>query len=306
MSLLFHQSLVVAVLGSGSSGNCTYIGDDRHGVLIDCGLSTKQILARMATLGLQDAPISAVLITHEHSDHVGAIGVLDRKLSPTRETPLPFYMTGGTRESLDRRLIPTRMHSVTPGLSFEVGSLRIEPVSVPHDTLEPVAYVVSAGPTRAAVITDLGRPTRAVEQALSSVDLAVVEFNHDVDMLLDGSYPWQLKQRIKSHHGHLSNEQACELVANGASGRLRHLWLGHLSDENNCPDLALEAAHTAIRRAGLRQVSIAVASQTTPSQQRVSAEPEIPKVVRAKKEPPPLPPGQMPLFGGPLDESSTA
>lgn len=264
MPSLFHHALAVAVLGSGSRGNCTYVGDGRHGVLIDCGLSTRRITTRLEQLGLSDAPIDAVLITHEHSDHVGAARVLSKALARRRGAPAPFYMTPGTREALHPSCVPERVEPVVPGRPFRVGALTIEPIAVPHDTLDPVAYTVEAQGTRAGVITDLGRGTRLVEQQVASLDVAVLEFNHDVDMLLQGDYPWQLKQRIRGPHGHLSNDQAGEIVERGASDRLRHLVLAHLSEENNAPDKALTRASIALHRAKRRDVTVHVATQDAP------------------------------------------
>ena len=261
MSALFHQNVVVAVLGSGSRGNCTYVGDGRSGVLIDCGLSTRQVMVRLETLGLADAPIDAVLITHEHADHVGAAAILDRALQKRSGAAVPFFMTPGTAESLHPKVVPSRIEKIASGAPFRLGSVRVEPVSIPHDTLDPVAYCVELGPTRVGVITDLGRSTRLVEQKLASLDIAVLEFNHDVQLLLDGSYPWALKQRIRGPHGHLSNDQAAELLTRGASSRLSHVVLAHLSDENNRPDHALRAADRALMQAGRREVTVHLGRQ---------------------------------------------
>lgn len=302
MSALFHQDLVVAVLGSGSSGNSTYIGDGRHGVLIDCGLSTKQVASRLGTLGLAGtgplgAPVDAVLITHEHSDHVGAAAVLDRRLA-TDEQQVPFYMTPGTRSRLNRKCTPGRIEHVTPGTPFRVGSLTIEPILIPHDTPEPVAYVVATGTTRIGVITDLGRSTRLVEAMLASLDVAIVEFNHDVEMLMDGAYPWQLKQRIRSNFGHLSNDQACGLLATGASSRLKHLILGHLSEENNRPEKAAIAAAEGLYDAKLSRVKVHIASPTEPHRidLPVSVPALPPRVTRARPVVPEVLPAQGQLF----------
>jgi phosphoribosyl 1,2-cyclic phosphodiesterase len=270
MSVLFHQNVVVAVLGSGSRGNCTYVGDGRTGVLVDCGLSTRQVLARMEQLGLAGMPIDAVCVTHEHADHVAAAAILDRRLSKDLERPLPFYMTAGTRRRVHPNCLPRRIEIVRGGLHLRIGRLTIEPVSVPHDTPEPVSFTVQVGPTRVGVITDLGRVTRLVEHQLSSLDVAVVEFNHDPVMLIEGSYPWQLKQRIRGGHGHLSNEQAAELVVKGASDRLKHVVLAHLSEENNSPDKALRAAHMAVHRSGKR-FSVHLGEQDTPKKIAVDA-----------------------------------
>ena len=249
-SALFHDQLIVAVLASGSRGNCTYIGDGRTGVLVDCGISTRQILTRMAQIGLADAPLDAVLVTHEHSDHVAAARVLDDRILKKSGNRIPFYMTRGTSQRLSERVLPKRVERVLPGQAFAVGSLIVEPTGVPHDGVDPVAYAVASGGARAGVITDLGRNTRLVEDKLASLDVAVLEFNHDVELLMDGAYPWQLKQRIRSPHGHLSNAQAAEMLGRAASrGRLKEVVLAHLSEENNRPERALLAADEALMRA---------------------------------------------------------
>ncbi|TNE92868.1 MAG: MBL fold metallo-hydrolase [Deltaproteobacteria bacterium] len=254
---LFHDQLIVAVLASGSRGNCTYIGDGRSGVLVDCGISTRQILSRMAQIGLADAPISAVVVTHEHSDHVAAARVLDDRILQKSGNRIPFYMTRGTAQRLSDRVMPKRVERVEPGRHFQIGSLTIEPTAVPHDGVDPVAYAVSSGGARAGVITDLGRSTRLVEAKLASLDVAVVEFNHDVELLMDGPYPWQLKQRIRSPHGHLSNEQAAEMLERAVSvGRLKEVVLAHLSEENNRPERALLAADQAVVRARRHDVRL--------------------------------------------------
>ncbi|MEQ1507537.1 MAG: MBL fold metallo-hydrolase, partial [Myxococcota bacterium] len=264
VDLLFHHDLVVATLASGSRGNCTYVGDTRSGVLIDCGLSTKQVLGRLADIGLGDVRIDAVLVTHEHSDHVGAARILDDRLYDRQGQRVPFHLTRGTRRALDERCVPTRRVPVTSGTPFQVGAYRVEPYAIPHDTVDPVAYLVSSRDVTVGVLTDLGRTTRLVEQYVARMDVAVIEFNHDLELLMDGAYPWSLKQRVRGPHGHLSNDQAGELVRTCASSRLRHLVLAHLSEENNLPERALEAAQAALAGAGLGGVTVSVASQQLP------------------------------------------
>jgi phosphoribosyl 1,2-cyclic phosphodiesterase len=259
--LLFHHDLVVAPLGSGSRGNCTYVGDGRHGVLIDCGLSTKQIFARLDEMGLRGVPIDAVLITHEHSDHVGAAGVLDRRLETDRLTP--FFLTEGTRSRLPAKLTPRSTRTVVAGQTFAIGGILVEPVAIPHDTPEPVAYALDFGGTRVAIVTDLGKPTRPVERLVAESDVAILEFNHDPDMLWDGPYPWALKQRIAGDRGHLSNAQGAELLQRACGHRLKTVVLAHLSQENNRPELAYRAAEAAIHTAGARVV-LHVAEQDRP------------------------------------------
>ncbi len=281
MNALCHHDVVVATLGSGSRGNCTYIGTETRGVLIDCGLSTRQTVKRLAEIGLSEARIDAVLVTHEHADHVGAAAILDRHLHKTTGRRVPFYMSRGTRHGLNPKCLPERVELVTSGRPFVIGSagdrsrnepvlagsngaLVVEPWTVPHDTVDPLAFAVNVGDVRAGVITDLGRPTRLVERQFGSLDIAVLEFNHDLEMLIDGAYPWKLKQRVKGAHGHLSNRQAGDVVRRGSAGRLKHLVLAHLSEDNNNPDVALRAADQALCDVSASGVTVHVASQQIP------------------------------------------
>jgi phosphoribosyl 1,2-cyclic phosphodiesterase len=264
LPFLFHQDLIVATLASGSRGNCTFIGDQRSGVLVDCGLSTRQVVGRLADIGLGDVRIEGVLVTHEHADHVGAARILCDRLHSTTGARTPFYMSRGTRMGLDRRCTPQRVEIVRSGRAFRAGPYTIEPYSVPHDTRDPIAFLVSRGELTVGVLTDLGRSTRLVEQHLARMDIAVVEFNHDLQMLIDGPYPWSLKQRVRGPHGHLSNAQAGALVEAAATGRLQHLVLAHLSEDNNTAERAADEAGAALARAGLRHVQVTVACQGAP------------------------------------------
>jgi phosphoribosyl 1,2-cyclic phosphodiesterase len=263
---LLRRELQICVLASGSGGNCTYVGDGHKGLLIDAGISARQTLARLELAGLKEAPIDAVLITHEHSDHVGAARVLCDRLRRRAGRSVPFYMTAGTRGRLLPQTTPDALEVVHPNRSFQVGHLLVEPFSVPHDTAEPVAWRVQVDGRWVGVITDLGRPTSLVVDKLRSLSVAIVEFNHDLAMLMQGSYPWALKQRIRSSHGHLSNEQGAELLRQGIGPALEDLVLGHLSEENNRPALALEAASSALQHLGaLGQVRLSVAAQDRPT-----------------------------------------
>lgn len=262
---LFQRELTVAVLGSGSGGNCTYIGDGVAGVLVDCGISTKQVLARLEAVGLGGAPIDAVLVTHEHIDHVGASRVLCQRLRKRSGHSVPFFMTRGTESALKDQTRPDAIETIEPNELLRVRHLQVEAFTIPHDTRDPVAYRVGAGGTWAGVITDLGKPTSLVREKMKSLSVAVLEFNHDTELLMEGSYPWALKQRIRSSHGHLSNDQASELLHDGLGESLRHLVLAHLSDENNRPAKAMAAALRALHERGAAgQATVIAALQDAP------------------------------------------
>ena len=243
------------------------MGDGRGGVLIDCGLSTKQILLRMKEVGLEGAPIDAVLVTHEHSDHAGSCRILCNRLEKIQKRPIPFYMTAGTAAALKPQMVPTHLHHIQAGKAFRIGHLVVDPFRVPHDTPDPVAFRVGIGERWFGVITDLGRPTTLVSQKLQSLSVAVLEFNHDIEMLLDGPYTWSVKQRIRSSHGHLSNEQAGTLLAESVGDHLEHVVLAHLSAENNAPEKALMQASMALSKAGAaNRVRVHMAQQDQPLQ----------------------------------------
>ncbi len=258
--------LRVCVLASGSKGNCTYVGNDEHGVLVDAGISAKQVLDRLDKAGLGDAPLDAVLLTHEHRDHVQGARVLSSKLESTRGRRPTFLSTSGTACQLHSSARPAGMDYLLTERVHKVGRLEVTPFDILHDTAQPCGYRIQLGEQAVVVATDLGRPTASVEHHLRDVDLAVLEFNHDLEMLLQGPYPWWLKQRVQSSHGHLSNEQAADLVERVASPRLRHLVLAHLSDENNRPARAPAAAPAARARSGTgAEAKVTVASQTHPT-----------------------------------------
>ncbi|NOY25452.1 MAG: MBL fold metallo-hydrolase, partial [Oligoflexia bacterium] len=248
---LFARQVQVAVLASGSGGNCTYVGDGHAGVLVDCGISARQVLLRLDAVGLGDAPLDAVLITHEHIDHVGAARVLCDKLRKKIGHFVPFLMTRGTHSALKPGVVPAAIEHIDAGTTVQLKHLTLDPFRIPHDVVDPVAWRIQLGGHHVAVITDLGRPTTLVQAKLKSLSIAVLEFNHDFEMLMAGSYPWPLKQRIRSSHGHLSNHQAAELLGVGIGEDLRELVLAHLSEQNNAPARALSAASAVLAEQGV-------------------------------------------------------
>jgi phosphoribosyl 1,2-cyclic phosphodiesterase len=258
--------LRVCVLASGSKGNCTYVGNDEHGVLVDAGISAKQVLDRLDKAGLGDAPLDAVLLTHEHRDHVQGARVLSNRLEKRHGHRVPFLATSGTAGQIHPASRPAGMDYLQPELATKVGAFEVQAFAISHDTADPVGYRVELNGWAVAFATDLGRSTATVEHHLRDVDVAILEFNHDLEMLLQGPYPWWLKQRVSSSHGHLSNEQAAALLERVASPRLRHLVLAHLSHENNRPARARAAAHAALARSqATAEVQVTVGSQTHPS-----------------------------------------
>ena len=249
----------VAVLASGSSGNAIWVSGGSTAVLIDAGVSGRRVSTSAEELGLDVSELSAVLVTHEHSDHVSGLGPITRKFDA------PAYATAGTHAVIDKRLgkCPGRV-VVEAGSDFEVGELLISPFAISHDCVEPVGYAVTDGRTRVVVATDLGVVSHPVRHRIGEADCVVLEFNHDERMLRDGAYPWFLKQRIASNVGHLSNEAAAGELVSLADGPMSTLILAHLSRENNTPDLALATARGALKRAGRSDVSVHLAVQDRP------------------------------------------
>ncbi len=309
--MLFHHDVVIANLASGSRGNCTYVGTPDRGVLVDCGLSTKQVLQRLDDVGLGSASIDGVLITHEHTDHVASARILSDRLLKRQGRVVPFHMTRGTAAGLNPRCRPKEITSIVAGTAWRLGPFEIEPFRVPHDVADPVSYLIQIHGVRVGVVTDLGCSTRLVQRQLGRCDVAVLEFNHDEQMLMEGAYPWALKQRVRGAHGHLSNAESETIVASSVTDRLKHLILAHLSEDNNRPELALEAAQRGLHRAGVRGVEISVAHQkrpTGPIALAGQAQDAPSKPVRKAPCPPERPdpdpaapstrPAQLPLFGG--------
>ncbi len=231
----------IASLGSGSRGNATLIEDGDTCVLIDLGFSLKETVSRLRRAGREPEDISAILVTHEHADHIHGVAPFARKFGT------PVYMTPGTFHGHTKGNIP-KLHRVNCHRGFRVGSLGIEPVPVPHDAREPCQYIVSKGGHRVGVLTDLGHITPYVQERYRDCDALLLECNHDVDMLAEGPYPVSLKRRVGGIHGHLNNGQSASLVSGIELARLQHLIVCHISEQNNRPDLAVDALQPALDR----------------------------------------------------------
>lgn len=220
-----------SVISSGSSANCTYIESQGSSILIDCGLSARKTCERLSALGIKPQAIQAIIVTHEHCDHISGISVF------SRQNKIPVYATKPVEKFL-RKI--HAFEEIKSGQEFSIGKLNIQPFSIPHDAQDPVGFIVKSAGLKFAQATDLGKVTHLVEQAVADAHALVLESNHDLDMLYACSYPWDLKQRIASNYGHLSNLAAAELASNVIHSDLNHLVLGHISENSNTPKIALE------------------------------------------------------------------
>lgn len=251
------MSLRVRVLASGSKGNATLYSAGATHVLLDCGLSARRVTAALAKEGLSPSDLAAVFLTHEHSDHVRGLRVFLKN----RRIPL-FAAPECLQTPALRDLSPWHLEPLSGGASVTLGPLTLTPFALPHDAALCFGFVVEAGGVRAVQATDLGTPTALVRERLSGAHCLLLEFNHDLDRLLRGSYPLDLKMRIKGRLGHLSNEQAASLLASCLHPDLSALYLMHLSEENNLPELALLAVQDVLQG---RRLQRTVARQDAPA-----------------------------------------
>ena len=228
-----------AVLGSGSRGNATLVESGSTRVMVDCGFSLREIERRLAQLACEAKDVNAILLTHEHSDHIKGVGALARKYA------IPVWATRGTVNNDLLGEIPELNHFDTEH-AFAIDELEISSFPVPHDAREPCQFVFSDGAARFAILTDTGSITVHIEQMLSSCEAIMLECNHDRGMLQSGAYPQSLKDRVAGPYGHLSNAQAAELLTRIDTSRLRHVVAAHLSEKNNAPHLASAALGEAL------------------------------------------------------------
>ncbi len=241
-------------LGSGSAGNALVVECGSTRVMMDCGFTLAGTRARLERAGLGAGDITAIVVTHEHDDHLGGVARFAKRYA------IPVYLTRGTAQWLPDDFPAVLVRRVDPHTPFAIDAVAVEPFPVPHDAREPVQYVFSDGAARLGVLTDLGVATSHVQEKLSGCHALVVECNHDLGMLMGGAYPAALKQRIAGRFGHLDNAAAGQLVASLDRTNLRHLIAAHLSQQNNRPGLAAAALAAA---AGCEPSWIGVADQDT-------------------------------------------
>jgi phosphoribosyl 1,2-cyclic phosphodiesterase len=247
----------ICVLASGSGGNCLWVEGGGTRALFDAGLPLRETIRRCRHAGIDPRSVSDVFLTHEHGDHAHAAGVLARKLG------VRVHATVGTFRALRDPPPAELCRPMRAGEAVQIGGLTVTPVAIPHDAREPVAFTFSDGNASGALVTDLGCVPPALVRALQGVDALVLEMNHDVRMLLEGPYPWSLKQRVRGGHGHLSNVQGARLLEQVLHGGLRHLVLAHLSQHNNSERHARGAAEKVLTRFG-SNAQLCIGSQMRP------------------------------------------
>ena len=285
----------MTVLASGSKGNSTLVASSRTRILVDAGLSCRELMKRMQMANEDPAAIDALLITHEHQDHVQGVAVLARKLG------VPVYFTQATHRAWMRWMMPQKrltyaawlaLRQQPPGVEevekasveraedpcslpgveyfsagsgFSIGDIVVTPFTIPHDAADPVGFVFEADGVRMAIATDLGYMPPNVKMAIRNCDVLMLESNHDLEMLRDGPYPWSVKQRVMSRVGHLSNEAASDFLEKNYDGNASYVILAHLSESNNLPELARVTAERALRdRMSLLANKLLLAQQDGP------------------------------------------
>ena len=270
--VLLHKIIIKMLrfisFGSGSSGNCYYLFTETEGLIIDIGVGIRTLKKQFRDYGLSLSSIHHVLITHDHADHIKSVG------SISHECNLPVYATQNVHEGIERnycvtrKLQPNMKRMLLSGKPLQLGVFRITPFSVPHDATENVGYQIEAEGVVFCIITDAGCITDEMKDYITRADYLVIEANHDVEMLLQGPYPQHLKDRIKSKTGHLSNKDCAVAIAENMKEGLKHVWLCHLSEENNHPELARKTVESVLRQYGIvvgKDVQLEVLKRKTPS-----------------------------------------
>jgi phosphoribosyl 1,2-cyclic phosphodiesterase len=266
-------SVQFTILGSGSAGNAAYLEVGETRLLIDAGLSARQIRQRLAQIGRAPEGLNGILITHEHIDHIQGLATLCSK------HPIPLYCNRLTREAIELyHERPFDFRIFTTGSQFEVGEVLVDSFTVAHDAYDPVGFMLHTDGVKIGFLTDLGHATKLVVERVRKANILVLETNHDVKMLQDDPRrPWSLKQRILSRHGHLSNEAAAAVAEQVASADLKHLFLGHLSRDCNKPEIAFSTVAERLAKIGASHITVECARQEAPCA-TLTLEPVIPTV----------------------------
>jgi phosphoribosyl 1,2-cyclic phosphodiesterase len=261
------MAISVSVLASGSRGNSAIVQSTRIRILVDAGISCRETFKRMKVAGDDPHSLSAIVITHEHTDHVAGLAMLARKLK------IPVFMTGATHQAWARAVRDEKgeypeiaeLEFFSAGRRFQIGDIDITPFTIPHDAADPVGFTFRAEGVKVGIATDLGFMPPNVCDQLRGCDLLMIESNHDLEMLRLGPYPWSVKQRVMSRVGHLSNAALAEFLGTHYDGSASYIVLGHISEQNNHPELARQAALDALSpRLTLLQNRVMLAAQAAP------------------------------------------
>jgi phosphoribosyl 1,2-cyclic phosphodiesterase len=261
------MGVTVSVLASGSRGNSTIVESSNTRILVDAGISCRETFKRLKAAGKDPQSLSAILISHEHSDHVYGLLVLSIKLN------IPVFMTGATHDAWAKSLRDdcgegpqlSKLEIFPAGQRFVVGDITVTPFTIPHDAADPVGFTFRAEGVKIAIATDLGYIPPNISDHLRGCDVLVMESNHDLEMLRGGPYPWSVKQRVMSRVGHLSNEALADFFTSDYDGGAAYVVLAHLSEHNNHPEIARRAAEKALGpRQTLLRNRIMLAAQSAP------------------------------------------
>jgi len=266
--MLPFMGVSVSVLASGSRGNSTVIESSQARILVDAGISCRETFKRLKLIGVDPRQLSAIVITHEHSDHVYGLATLAKKLN------LPVFMTGATHQAWARSLrddageLPklAKLEIFSAGRSFQIADISVSAFTIPHEAADPVGFTFRVEGTKIAIATDLGYMPASVCDHLRKCDVLIIESNHDLEMLRVGPYPWSVKQRVMSRVGHLSNDSLAQFLAKDYDGGASYIVLAHLSEQNNHPEVARRAAESALGlQRTLLQNQLMLAGQDAPT-----------------------------------------
>lgn len=237
--------------GSGSSGNCYYLYTDTDGLLIDAGVGMRTLKKHFADYGLSFAHIRHIIVTHDHADHIKAVGSLSHALNVKVYATQPVLVGIEKNYCVKKKLDLNRQVTITKNVSFQLGAFIVTSFEIPHDSSDNVGYKIVCENTVFVIMTDVGRVTESMKPFIGEADYLVMEANHDVEMLKNGPYPEHLKVRISCGTGHLNNEASGLAIAQNATPKLKHVWLCHLSEENNHPELARKTVEQVLREHGI-------------------------------------------------------
>ena len=246
------------MLASGSTGNCALIATDTTRLLVDAGLSFRELTRRLSLIDEQPERLTGILITHEHSDHVSGLATLARRAK------VPIYMTWLTAPRLEWNEWTPTIETFQAGARIAIGDIEIDSFTIPHDAADPVGFCFHANGVKIGLVTDLGYMPASVKFHLRGVQVLLLESNHDIEMLKVGPYPWSVKQRVMSRVGHLSNDVMCDFLLEDFDGPTENLILGHLSEHNNHPEIVRMMANQAMEKRGIR-THLEIASQKQPT-----------------------------------------